>query len=524
MRYKVLVADDEPIILSGIRHLMDWSAVDAEIIGCTSNGADAYSIIEREHPDIVITDIRMPVMDGLALAGRCSEEFPDIVFIILTSLAEFSLAKEAIGYGISDYLLKTELDGERLRQALIKAEEECRRRREGYGKDRSEKEEDRVPSVISSLLLMRDVTHETKALLDERGLLSGYAFIAFAFSFPSPSLETQWTSDDYMKLHDWEKDVVEKVLSSSLSSFWPVVPVAGKSGTLVYFTSGLSSDTWNAVSSRLEDKAASASAMVTGLRPSLLRTSVMDGRDSLRIARSAIERELMAYYLEKDADQLSPSSLDIDAVFPRLEQAIVDMDGVSCRACFSVIRTAVSSSDHSLSQFMFMVSVLRSALSSGLAAIGLQGDGSVMDVFETVDFITRRSEAETFLDDAESGLVTLLGSKGRGGGGVADKAREYILAHITERISLGDVAEYACVSPGYMSKSFKRIMGMSLVDYINTMKIERAKELMGEGQESRIADIALSLGFHNIYYFSKVFRKVEGIPPTEYMKKLHTMS
>ena len=171
-----------------------------------------------------------------------------------------------------------------------------------------------------------------------------------------------------------------------------------------------------------------------------------------------------------------------------------------------------------------MVSVLRSALSSGLAAIGLQGDGSVMDVFETVDFITRRSEAETFLDDAESGLVTLLGSKGRGGGGVADKAREYILTHITERISLGDVAEYACVSPGYMSKSFKRIMGMSLVDYINTMKIERAKELMGEGQESRIADIALSLGFHNIYYFSKVFRKVEGIPPTEYMKKLHTMS
>ena len=524
MTYKVLVADDEPIILSGIRHLIDWGEVDARIIGCTANGADAYSIIEREHPDIVITDIRMPVMDGLTLAGRCSEEFPDIVFIILTSLAEFSLAKEAIGYGISDYLLKTELDGERLRQALLKAEDECRRRREGYGRNHSEREEDRVPSVVSSLLLMRDLTHGTKALLDERGLLSGYAFIAFAFSFPLPSLEKQWSVDDYRKLHDWEKDVVEKVLSSSFSSFWPVVPIAGKSGTLVYFISGLSPETWNAVVSRLEDKVASASAMVTGLHPSLLRTSVMEGRDSLRDARSAIERELMAYYLEKSESVLMPSALDIDAVFPRLEQAIVDMDGVSCRACFSVIRAAVVSSDHSLSQFTFMVSVLRSAISSGLSAIGLQGDGSVMDVFETVDFITRRVEAVAFLDDAQSSLMMLLSSKGRGGGGVADKAREYILAHITERISLGDVAEYACVSPGYMSKSFKRIMGMSLVDYINTMKIERAKEMMGEGQESRIADIALSLGFHNIYDFSKVFRKVEGIPPTEDMKKLHTMS
>ena len=524
MTYKVLVADDEPIILSGIRHLIDWGSVDARIIGCASNGADAYSIIEREHPDIVITDIRMPVMDGLALAGRCSEEFPDIVFIILTSLAEFSLAKEAIGYGISDYLLKTELDGERLRQALLKAEEECSRRREGYGKESLEKAEDRIHSVISSLLLMRDITPETKVLLDERGLLSGYALIAFAFSFPPPSLEKQWTAEDYMKLHDWEKDVVEKILSSSFSSFWPVMPVSGKPGTLVYFIPGLSADTWNAVAARLEDKVASASSMVTGLRPSLLRTSVMDGRDSLRNARLAIERSLMGYYLEKDERSLSPSSLDIDAVFPRLEQAVVDMDGVSCRACFSVIREALSSSDHGLPQFMFMVSVLRSALSSGLAAIGLQGEGSVKEVFESADFITRRREAVAFLDDARSSLVALLGSKGRGGGGVADKAREYILAHITERISLGDVAEYACVSPGYMSKSFKRIMGMSLVDYISTMKIERAKEMMGEGQESRIADIALSLGFHNIYYFSKVFRKVEGIPPTEYMKKLHTMS
>ena len=108
--HRVLIVDDEPIILSGIRHLIDWSAYDAEIAGSAVNGEEAYRIICSEQPDIVITDIRMPIMDGLALAGRCSEEFPDIVFIVLTSLAEFSLAKEAIGYGISDYLLKTELD------------------------------------------------------------------------------------------------------------------------------------------------------------------------------------------------------------------------------------------------------------------------------------------------------------------------------------------------------------------------------------------------------------------------------
>ena len=71
-----------------------------------------------------------------------------------------------------------------------------------------------------------------------------------------------------------------------------------------------------------------------------------------------------------------------------------------------------------------------------------------------------------------------------------------------------------------MSKSFNRVMGMSLVDYINQKKVDKAKEIMAENENCSIADIAISLGFSNIYYFSKVFRKVEGIPPTEYIKNL----
>ena len=159
-------------------------------------------------------------------------------------------------------------------------------------------------------------------------------------------------------------------------------------------------------------------------------------------------------------------------------------------------------------------------MSSGLSALGLGDGNAAMEAFESVDFITKRSEALEFIDDCESSLLMLLDSKGGSGKGVADRAREYVMQHVMEKITLGDVADHACVSPSYMSKSFKRIMGISLVDYINSMKVEKAKEMMQEGKGDRIADIALSLGFTNIYYFSKVFRKVEGIPPTEYIRKL----
>ena len=367
---------------------------------------------------------------------------------------------------------------------------------------------------------MRGISPDIRSFLSESNVLDSYAFIASAFSFPSPSLEKQWSAGDYGNLSSWEHDIIEKILSSSLQSFWPVTPVAGKAGTAVYFVSGIDEGTWTAVTARLEERIASSSAMVTGLHPVLLRTPRMAGPDSLGQARSLMETLMMAFYLEKDASGIRPEHLDVDPVFPRLEAAIAQRDAVSCRSCFSVLRSKVADHDHSLGQFSFIVSAMHSAISSGLTAAGLVPDVSIGDVFESSDYITLRSTALSFLEDAESSLLSLLGIMGRTGSSVADKAREYVMMHIKEKISLPDVAEWACVSPGYMSKSFKRIMGMSLVDYISMMKVEKAKEMMKGGTDERIADIALALGFHNIYYFSKVFRKVEGMTPSEYMRKV----
>ena len=515
--FRILIADDEPIILSGIRHLIDWGAEDAVIVGSARNGAEAFAMIESEHPDIVITDIRMPVLDGLSLAEKCREPYPSIVFIILTSLAEFSLAREAIGYGVSDYLLKTELSEEMLRSALDKAKAESIRRR-GLSEAYEDTESGSLTPMISGLFLFRDISARTRNALFRAGLLSSFAFISVVFSFPSESLEKHWTGDDYRKLRDWEKDVVEKVLPSVPGSFHPVSPASGKQSTLIYLVSGVDAGTWQAVASRLSDRISKASGMVTGLSAELLTTSVFSGRDELKEAREALELSLTAHYLEKDESTISVRPLEVDSSFPKLELSIRAKDSVGCRAVFMRMRELVKSVDHTLSQLEFSVSALRSAVSSGLSSLGLGENTAVDDIFENADFLSRRSEVILFLSDVENALVGVLESTGGAGGSVADRAREYVLSHITERISLSDVADYTCVSPGYMSKSFKRIMGMSLVDYINQQKVIKAKEMMGSG-ETRIADIALSLGFTNIYYFSKVFRKVEGIPPTEYLRR-----
>ena len=131
--YKVMVVDDEPIILSGITHMLRWQDIGCTIEGTYRNGKDAYDALSASPADIIITDIKMPVMDGLELLRKCSTDYPDTVFIILTSLEEFRLVKEAIRYNVCEYLVKTELDESLLKNAVLKAEAEGQGRWERGG-------------------------------------------------------------------------------------------------------------------------------------------------------------------------------------------------------------------------------------------------------------------------------------------------------------------------------------------------------------------------------------------------------
>ncbi|MBP5151393.1 MAG: response regulator, partial [Lachnospiraceae bacterium] len=123
--YKILIVDDEPLAVIGIRSMIESLKMDLQVIDTAGNGEDALLIMEKEMPDIVLTDIKMPVMDGLALIKTCrhlyGQEKP--VFIMLTSYEEFWMAKQAITYNAMEYLVKVELTEDILRDALSRAME-----------------------------------------------------------------------------------------------------------------------------------------------------------------------------------------------------------------------------------------------------------------------------------------------------------------------------------------------------------------------------------------------------------------
>ncbi len=146
--YKILLVDDERIIRESISNLIDWQTYGFQLIGTAKHGIEAYDIILREHPDLVITDLKMPVMSGIQLIEKVKMKYSDIEFAILSGHSEFELAKETMKHGVKHYILKP-CDEKDLIYVLEDLQQRLRlkEKREDFIKKNDEKLEKIIPLV-----------------------------------------------------------------------------------------------------------------------------------------------------------------------------------------------------------------------------------------------------------------------------------------------------------------------------------------------------------------------------------------
>lgn len=118
--YRVIIVEDEFIVRYGIRSMIEWDAIGMEVAGEASNGREALELMAAGLPDILITDIKMPVMDGIELIAEVRKLSPDLKILILSNLEDFQYAKEAIRHSVSDYIIKSDMMPRDFEQVLLK--------------------------------------------------------------------------------------------------------------------------------------------------------------------------------------------------------------------------------------------------------------------------------------------------------------------------------------------------------------------------------------------------------------------
>lgn len=117
---KLMIVDDEKLLRSGFRHMTDWESKGIQIVGEAINGEDALNKLENIQPDVVLTDINMPVMNGIDLTKQIKAKYPHIIVIILSGYDDYKYIRESMKYGASDYLLKASIDVDGIYEMLHK--------------------------------------------------------------------------------------------------------------------------------------------------------------------------------------------------------------------------------------------------------------------------------------------------------------------------------------------------------------------------------------------------------------------
>lgn len=532
--YQVLLVDDEPIILSGIKFLIDWQALDCQLVGTMKNGKEAMEAIEIFKPDIVVCDINMPVLNGIEVLKRCSEMPQAPVFIMLTNLEEFSLAQESLRYNAIDYLVKSNLEPKTLENSLMRAIQE----RDKRGKlERvemadtylSENHNNFIKRQINSILSSETLSPKRIAALRQQKADKNYFLAHIMLDFSALPALNEFTLDDKAHLFQWEREVCEKLAGNFFKDYF-ISEVMDYPQSLILYCWNTDKEEIMLLIERFYAKLESASANITQTKLGLLCTNIYSEADNFKKMKTELFYLRDCYYLTKSdvllawkKPKISFETLNIQELCNRFVAELRAKNINACTTLFEKFYNMLCDTAHTraggiaaCTEIYSVISMILSPLlTETVTGIYLANSSQMLNA---IRLFKTRSEVLLWISELKRETTSVLEGLTLGKNDIVEKAKQFVQQNAEKRIMLNDVADYVSISPSYLSALFKKEFNQNFVDYINETKINLACELIQEGKY-RIYEISYKLSFENPYYFTKVFKRYTGCTPTEYQRK-----
>ncbi len=522
--YKVMIVDDEMLVRIGVKALINWEDLGFEIVAEASNGQTAFEKYVALKPDLVITDIKMPKQDGLWLANKIKEYDSNTEIIFLTCYDDFSYAKEAIKLKVSGYILKAEMEEEELKKILT---------------DKKKKLDASVGQAIdtqSNKLRMRNHQEYLLGLL-----LSGnrsneliqeefekanvewntrkYCFALFDFR---SSLKNDKNSEYQIsniivacldlimnKFHDEEMEIFSKQFGKSITCF-----IMAKNANDIKIKKCI-------------DNLQSSIKQYFNIEFKSANSPITDSIEEARKYRDWIfEASDYLFYLE-DGEHLTKETMSrqSDSVF------IYDTSFVK-----EFCQYIEDSDSDAIYRKMDMLEELLDKQRGNSLEVKLELSHMINDIFKRFDScfqddndvftfqkkVINAEELKEVIEIIREFLNNVITENSISRADNTDilikRAVQHINDHYDKKITLDDIAGYVGISKYYFSVLFKKEKDITFSSYLNTVRIEKAKQLLKNPQIT-INDVVYEVGFNDPQYFSKTFKKYVGMTVTEYRGK-----
>lgn len=525
---KVLIVDDEPFIRQGLKILINWEQYGFEISGEASNGCEAVELLKQERFDLIITDIKMPQMDGLKLIEYTREHISkDLRFVILSGFYEFEYAKKAIRYDVADYVLKP-VQKEELVRVL-----------EDYKEQYYLQMEDRRKMEISEKIVFdRHLSLLISGKQNEDGVNYVSNYLVDTEQLRYISIEYDSISDKFRTLSNEDKlkelNLLYDTLKQYLGEHWYHAFMEADRQENVFAVGFI-------YAKRLADLAGvSEKTYITNLYEAVAgnlsyRIIILIGQKTDHISKisdsykaAAIAKNFhrfsneqdIAYYDEVKRMPTGKNPVDKE-MMDDLIRSIEENDTAEINRKIEIIYNHFKEMVTEPGIIKLNLDYLLYSLIS--IAKDLDPDFDQEEIYKQIsqggdEQFEVRGSVKHFKEFAQEFSSYLSQVRQHAFGGVLAEVEKEITEHYMDNLSLKSLSEKYFINSAYLGQIFKKQYGISFKDYLNNFRIDRAAELLIRSDE-KIYLIATEVGFNNTDYFISKFVQLKGITPLQYRKQ-----
>ncbi len=534
---KVLIVDDDTFSRTDMKTMIDWEGQGFLIIGEAANGINAIQLIENEEPDIVITDMNMPSMNGVELIDYIYGNHPNIRVIALSAYEDFDYVRQSMKKGAMDYVLKHHLNTEALLDILEAARSSISKYENERNKQNIITEQlssgrtiliqefihklvagdisdlDEIKSQLSFLDIKIDIENVVVSIAE----IDDFSFIREKFSGKEMEILVKTFLDVSREiLSDWEQSIIahmEKgkfVLIFSLGKTYSMLYVYNRLFTILDRIKGgikkyLNITACFSVSKVYRDVTEISKAYAEA--DVILQDKFYKGKNCIFMDNTGSKREEGFFCLDiKDEKAIITALRAMDATgIKELIDNIFDK--------ISDLRLNIKATQMICAELISIANKISKEMGFEVSQLYTNEDipYNMMQKYETI------MDMKDWILSLYSKLISMLGRVKVEGqcSEITKKAIEFINRNYKKDVSLADVAEFTGVSSSYISRIFKEDCKVGFVEYLNHVRVENAKQFIENG-EHKLKEIVNKVGFNNYNYFFKVFKEIVGMTPIEY--------
>lgn len=511
---KVLIVDDELLIRQGIKHSLHWEKEGFQIIGEAANGEEALDLIENLQPHIVITDMVMPVMDGVELTKAIKEHYPQIEIIILSSFGDFDYVRSTFQLGITDYILKPQLEGADLLNALKQAAE-------------------KIPGVVFVKSNGENVTNSIEDIIER--VLSGFELdedlvsIQHIFSYSHFCILgidiKAYTNHKKGRIQPLVEEIEEKLKSNFTQVIIHRLPV----------TQNIMAFLFNFELNQLQTIKEFIKTISISLRfvDTKIGWALVEPFAEFLDLKQVYQKELPAliqyrFYLPDKSvmiyDEI-PSARQINEPFQltkftelfqrqHFDDAFIYLDAYidDLTHQYTVDEFEFKSL---LGNIIFNVAMLLGNMAYKSKDLEDEKYSYISLIDEAPDVKAALSQLDEFLTKAKVVIGAVPTNSEHPN---MRRILDYINEHYAEPLNLTEMGKRFHYNPSYLSNYFSENNQQSFSEYLQQVRIEKSIELLQEKDKS-IAKISMLVGYSDHSYFCRVFKKLRGVSPSSYRRQ-----